>query len=136
MDHLTKEKRSWNMSQIRSKETKPEIIFRKLIHREGFRYRLYVQNLPGKPDLVLKKYKTVVFIHGCFWHGHKDCRRASKPKTHKKYWYAKIEGNIARDKENKKKLRKAGWKVFTVWECKLKNLKTVLKKFKTFIEMV
>ncbi|MDR1493496.1 MAG: very short patch repair endonuclease [Planctomycetaceae bacterium] len=136
MDHLTKEKRSWNMSRIRSQETTPEIIFRKLIHRAGFRYRLYDKTLPGKPDLVLKKHRTVVFIHGCFWHGHKNCERGNRPKTHKNFWNKKIEGNIARDNKNRIKLRKIGWRVFTVWECELKNLDSIFAKFKKFIKSV
>jgi DNA mismatch endonuclease (patch repair protein) len=133
MDHLTKEKRSWNMSRIRSRETVPEITFRKLIHRAGFRYRLYNKILPGKPDLVLKKYHTVVFIHGCFWHHHENCRRGTRPKTHKKYWNAKIDRNVARDKENVKILERQGWRVFTVWECELKDLGRTLEKFERFI---
>jgi DNA mismatch endonuclease (patch repair protein) len=134
MDNLTKEKRSWNMSRIRSKETAPEIAFRKLIHRAGFRYRLYDKTLPGKPDLVLKKYRTVVFIHGCFWHHHKNCQRATRPKTHKKYWNAKIEGNVERDRKNVKVLKNAGWQVFIVWECELKDLEKVLQRFKDFVK--
>jgi DNA mismatch endonuclease (patch repair protein) len=136
MDHLTKEKRSWNMSRIRSKGTEPEIIFRKLIHRAGFRYRLYDKTLPGKPDIVLKKYKTVVFIHGCFWHGHENCRRGNKPKTHKKYWNAKIARNVARDTENISVLQSMGWRVIIIWECELKDLDTVLQNFNTFIKSV
>lgn len=124
------------MSRIHSKETAPEITFRKLIHRAGFRYRLHDKTLPGKPDLILKKYNTVVFIHGCFWHGHQNCRRGNKPKTNKKYWNAKIDRNIARDKENRIKLEGAGWRIFTVWECELKDLDGVLKKFETFIKSV
>ncbi|MCL2742231.1 MAG: DNA mismatch endonuclease Vsr [Planctomycetaceae bacterium] len=132
-DHLTKEKRSWNMSRIRSKETAPEIAFRKLIYRAGFRYRLYDKTLPGKPDLVMKKHKIIVFIHGCFWHGHENCRRGNKPKTHKKYWNAKIKGNVARDRKNITTLENSGWRVFAVWECELKDLETVLQKFKEFV---
>lgn len=85
------------MSRIRSKETAPEIAFRKLIHKAGFRYRLYDKSLPGKPDLVMKKHKTVVFVHGCFWHCHENCKRATRPKTHKKYWDAKIAGNVEKE---------------------------------------
>jgi DNA mismatch endonuclease (patch repair protein) len=95
---------------------------------------LYDKTLPGKPDLVLKKHKIVVFIHGCFWHGHENCRRGNKPKTHKKYWNAKIEGNVARDRKNSIRLGSTGWRVFTVWECELKDLDKILQKFKEFVK--
>jgi DNA mismatch endonuclease (patch repair protein) len=134
-DHLTKEKRSWNMSRIRSEETAPEVTFRKLIHHAGFRYHLYCKTLPGKPDLVLKKHKTVVFIHGCFWHRHENCNRATRPKTHKKYWNKKIDGNVERDRKNGTMLKNTGWRVFTVWECELKQPAEVLKKFIKFIKL-
>jgi DNA mismatch endonuclease (patch repair protein) len=134
MDHITKEKRSWNMSRITSKNTAPEIIFRKLIHRAGFRYRLHVKTLPGKPDLVLKKYRSTVFVHGCFWHGQENWGRGNKPKTNKKYWKNKIERNIARDKKNVTMLKNAGWNTFIVWECELKKPESVLKRFQKFIK--
>jgi DNA mismatch endonuclease (patch repair protein) len=136
MDHLEKEKRSWNMSRIHSKDTGPEMVFRKLIHRAGFRYRLYVKELPGKPDLVLKKYKAVVFIHGCFWHKHENCRRGNKPKSNNEYWDAKLARNVERDTENVRLLEEAGWHVLVIWECELKDLDSVLKKFLVFIASV
>jgi DNA mismatch endonuclease (patch repair protein) len=136
MDHLTKEKRSWNMSRIRSKDTGPEVVFRRLIHRAGFRYRLHVKTLPGKPDLVLKKYKTVVFIHGCFWHKHEGCKRGNKPKSNNGYWDAKLNRNVERDKENTRRLQADGWNVLVIWECELKDLDSVMKKFLTFIASV
>jgi DNA mismatch endonuclease (patch repair protein) len=136
MDHLEKEKRSWNMSRIHSKNTGPEMVFRKLIHRAGFRYRLYVKILPGKPDLVLKKYKTVVFIHGCFWHKHENCRRGNKPKSNNEYWDAKLARNVERDAENVRLLESEGWHVLIIWECELKDLDSVLKKFLVFIASV
>jgi len=134
MDHLTKEKRSWNMRRITSKDTAPEIAFRKLVHQAGFRYRLHDKTLPGKPDLVLKKYRTAVFIHGCFWHGHENCRRSNTPKTNKQYWKDKIERNVARDEKNVTMLGRAGWRVFVVWECELKMPEKVLKRFQRFIK--
>jgi DNA mismatch endonuclease (patch repair protein) len=136
MDHLSKEKRSWNMSRIRSRDTGPEITFRRLIHRAGFRYRLYVKDLPGKPDLVLKKYKTVVFIHGCFWHQHENCKKANRPKSNSGYWDEKLNRNAARDIENTLKLENEGWHILTIWECELKDLESVLKKFLAFIAAV
>ena len=101
MDHLAKEKRSWNMSRIRSVDSTPELILRKLLHREGYRDRLHQADLPGKPDLVLKKFNTVIFLHGCFWHLHKNCKRATVPKTNKKYWNKKLDKNKKRDSKRK-----------------------------------
>ena len=121
MDHLTKEKRSWNMSLIKAKDTKPEVIVRRIIHRLGFRFRLHKSDLPGKPDIVLKKYQTVIFVHGCFWHQHTSCSRANIPKTNKQYWMPKLERNAVRDKINKRKLKKDGWRIITIWECQIKD---------------
>lgn len=112
--------RSYNMSRIRSKDTKPEILVRKFLFSRGFRYKLYDKTLPGKPDLVFPKYKTVVYIHGCFWHGHKDCRYFVIPKTHTEWWKAKIERNKQIDDKNNAKLNKMGWKIITIFECKLR----------------
>jgi len=121
MDHLDKEKRSWNMSKIRSKNTKPELTIRSMLHKSGFRYRLHKRDLPGKPDIVLKKYNTVIFVHGCFWHQHKGCKRATLPKSNKDYWLPKLKKNKAKDKRYKFLLKKLGWKVITIWECETKN---------------
>jgi DNA mismatch endonuclease, patch repair protein len=112
--------RSYNMSQIKGKNTKPEMLVRKFLHVNGFRYRLHVKNLPGKPDIVLSKYKTVIFIHGCFWHGHKHCKYYVIPKTKTEWWLNKINGNIANDKKASMALKEAGWKIITIWECELK----------------
>lgn len=122
MDKLTKEKRSWNMAQIKSRDTKPEKIVRSLLHRMGFRFRLNRKDLPGKPDIVLPKYKTIIFVHGCFWHRHIGCKYATTPKTNINYWTTKFKNNIARDEENEAKLQSEGWHVFTVWECELKDI--------------
>ena len=110
-DVHTPEVRSYNMSMIRGKNTKPEIIVRKFLHSQGFRFRLHKRDLPGKPDIVLLKHKTVIFIHGCFWHGHKNCKYFVVPKTRTKWWLNKIEGNRLTDKRNNVKLRKAGWRI-------------------------
>lgn len=115
------ETRSYNMSRIRGKDTKPELIFRKYLFSQGFRFRLHDKNLPGKPDIVLPKYKTVVFIHGCFWHGHEGCKYFIIPKTRTEWWLNKIEGNKVKDVENFNKLRATNWKVLTVFECELKT---------------
>jgi len=121
-DHLTKEKRSWNMSRIRSKNTKPEMIVRSMLHRMGYRFRLYRNDLPGKPDIILRKYKTVIFVHGCFWHRHKGCKRCTTPGSNQDYWLPKFEKNIIKDKKNQKLLKKQGWNYIIVWECKIKDL--------------
>ena len=115
--------RSYNMSQIRSRNTKPEMLVRKFLHAQGFRYKLHDKKLPGKPDIVLPKYKTVIFIHGCFWHGHKDCRYFVIPKTRTEWWLNKINSNIANDTRSAKALKKSGWKIIHLWECNLKPIK-------------
>ena len=116
--------RSYNMSQIKARNTKPELFVRKSIFSKGFRYKLYDKNLPGKPDIVLPKYKTVVFINGCFWHGHKNCQKFVLPKSRSEWWLRKITANITNDKKNIALLQKMGWKVIVVWECQLNNAKS------------
>jgi len=115
--------RSYNMSRIRAKNTKPELLVRKFLHANGFRYSLHNKKLPGKPDIVLPKYKTIIFIHGCFWHGHNKCKYFVVPKTRTKFWLNKIAANKANDEKAVKTLRKDGWKVITAWECALKPAK-------------
>ncbi len=122
-DVHSKEVRSYNMSRIKGKDTKPEMLVRKFLHANGFRYKLHDKTLPGKPDIVLPKYKTVIFIHGCFWHGHKNCKYNKIPIRNYKYWFPKISGNAQRDKKNLKVLRKMNWKVLLVWECNLYSKK-------------
>jgi DNA mismatch endonuclease (patch repair protein) len=112
--------RSYNMSQIKGKDTKPEILVRKFLHASGFRYRLHDKKLPGKPDIVLPKFNTIVMVHGCFWHGHDGCKYYVVPKTRTKYWLDKINTNRRKDKENEIKLKMLGWDVLTVFECELK----------------
>ena len=112
------------MSRIRSKNTKPELIVRSFLHRHGFRFRLHDKKLPGKPDIVLKKYKTAIFVHGCFWHGHEGCKYFVVPKTRTKWWLKKIAGNIENDSKKMKGLKKAGWKIIQIYECRLKKNKT------------
>ena len=134
MDHLTAEKRSWNMGRIRSENTKPEILFRRAIHKKGYRYRVYAKNLPGKPDIVLKKYKTVIFINGCFWHKHENCQRGNKPKSRNEYWDEKLEKNVLRDKKNYAELKEQGWNVLVIWECEIKDISKAVLKFEIFLE--
>lgn len=125
MDKLTPGRRSWNMSRINSKGTKPEELVRKYLFSQGFRYRKNDKRLPGKPDIVLPKYKTVIMINGCFWHGHSNCIEYRLPKTNTEFWAEKINRNILRDQENYKKLQELGWKVIIIWECEI----TVKSKF-------
>jgi len=127
-DNHTKEVRSRNMSRIRSKNTKPEEKVRKYLFSKGFRYRKNVRKLPGCPDIVFPKYKTVVFVNGCFWHKH-DCPRFVWPSSNEEYWVPKILGNVERDRKNVKLLQDLGWKVIIVWECQTK--KTVFEKSMT-----
>lgn len=112
--------RSFNMSRIRNKDTKPELAVRKHLFSAGFRYRLHDKRLPGKPDIILPKYKTVIFINGCFWHGHQGCRYFTVPKTRTEWWQDKITKNKTNDESNTSKLREAGWKIISIWECGLK----------------
>lgn len=108
------------MSHIKSKDTKPEVLVRRFLFAHGFRFRLHQKDLPGKPDIVLPKYKTVIFINGCFWHGHKDCKYSSLPETNRDFWATKISGNVERDKATYAKLIEMGWRVIELWQCQLK----------------
>ena len=123
MDSHSKEVRSYNMSQIRSTNSKPEMLVRKYLFAKGLRYRKNVKKLPGKPDIVLKKYKTVVFVNGCFWHGHENCKYFVMPKSNTAYWQEKIHKNIERDTITYQALTQLGWNVIIVWECELKKAK-------------
>lgn len=116
-DRLSKARRSWNMSRIRGRDTKPEKVVRSLLHRMGYRFRLHGKKLPGRPDLVLPRHRTVIFVHGCFWHRHKGCKNCTTPTNRREWWLAKLEGNAARDKAHRRALQKLGWRVVVVWEC-------------------
>ncbi len=131
VDHLSPAQRSANMGRIGGKDTKPELIVRKMLHRLGFRFRLHRKDLPGKPDIVLPKYRTVVFVHGCYWHRHKGCRRGcSVPTTCQAFWLDKFEKTEQRDRRTIAALKAAGWNVLTVWECEIKTRKfNVLEMF-------
>lgn len=128
MDNLTKEKRSWNMSRIKSRDTKPEKAVRSFLHRMGYRFRLHRKDLPGRPDIVLPKHKTVIFVHGCFWHRHEGCKYAYEPKSRVEFWQNKFRQNIERDKKNQRVLDNAGWKIIVIWECELSDLELLKKK--------
>lgn len=137
-DVHTPEQRSYNMSQIHSKDTKPEEIVRKYLFSQGFRYRKNDSRLPGKPDIVLPKYKTVIFVNGCFWHGHEGCKYFVWPKNNAEFWKVKISGNIQRDAQSICQLEDHGWKVIVVWECELKktNRETTLTKLTAHLKQM
>ena len=127
-DHLTPEKRSWNMAQIKDRDTKPEMIVRSMLHRMGYRFRIHRKNMPGKPDIVLPKYKTVLFVHGCFWHRHRDCKFATTPKSNESFWKEKFDRNVANDRKHQQSLKQMGWQVIVVWECELTDMEQLIKK--------
>src|SRR5712692_765126 len=116
-DVFSPAKRSWVMSRVRGKDTKPERLVRSFLHKRGFRFTLHRRDLPGRPDIVLPRFRTVVFVHGCFWHGHRGCSRATIPTTHRSFWRKKIESNMRRDDVVLKTLKQEGWRVLTVWQC-------------------
>ena len=118
-DSLSPEKRSWNMSRVKGKDTSIEIQVRKYLFSQGFRYRKHVSTLPGKPDIVLPKYHAVVFVNGCFWHRHPGCKDAYMPKSRMEFWQEKFDHNIQNDEQHRKELTEAGWKVITIWECEI-----------------
>jgi len=132
-DVFSKEKRSWIMSRVKGRDTKPELLVRSFVHRMGFRFRVHRRDLPGNPDIVLPRHGKVIFVHGCFWHGHKRCPRAKRPTTNKRFWNKKLDGNIERDKRFRKKLRRMGWKVLVVWQCETRNPEKVLGKLERFL---
>ncbi|MEE3664766.1 very short patch repair endonuclease [Brenneria sp. g21c3] len=134
MDTLTPAKRSYVMSRVKGKDTSPERIIRRLVYHAGFRYRLYDPRLPGKPDLVFWGKRKVIFVHGCFWHGHEGCRRNRMPKSNQEYWSTKLEKNKVRDSLHLSKLREMGWRALVVWECELKETDILLERLKTFLK--
>jgi DNA mismatch endonuclease, patch repair protein len=121
------------MSRISGGNTKPELVVRKLIHSMGFRYRLYVKNLPGKPDIVLPRHKKIILVNGCFWHGHQNCARSKRPETNIEFWNSKIAGNVERDKRNYATLKEMGWHILVVWGCETKKLDLLFEKLKNFL---
>lgn len=142
MDVHNKKTRSYNMSRIKGKNTKPEEIVRKYLFSQGFRYRKNDKRLPGKPDIVLPKYKTVVFVNGCFWHKHEGCKYFVWPKTNVEFWKQKIDSNIVRDKKQYEELRNDGWYIIIVWECELKKkqksetLERLADKIKSVVDII
>jgi len=130
MDRLSKEKRSWNMSKIKSTNTKIEIEVRSILHKMGYRFRLNRNDIPGRPDIFLRKHNTAIFVHGCFWHRHKNCKYAYNPKSNIEFWQLKFEKNIKRDREVKKLLHEMGINQMIIWECELKDPDKLKKRLR------
>lgn len=135
-DTLSQTQRSYNMSRIRGKNTKPEILVRKGLHARGFRFRLHDRKLPGSPDIVLPKYGVAIMVNGCFWHGHKGCRYATKPKSNMQFWDAKIARNRHRDEVTEAHLQALGWHVVTIWECELKGKSLATSRLDELVEEI
>ncbi|MGC8209882.1 very short patch repair endonuclease [Ralstonia pseudosolanacearum] len=134
MDSVSVARRSEIMARVRSRDTKPELLVRRLIYAMGYRYRLHAKDLPGKPDLVFRSRRKVVFVHGCFWHRHPGCALARLPKSRREFWLPKLAANRKRDIKNERALQDAGWKTLVVWECELSGLLRLKKKIKDFLD--
>lgn len=134
MDNIPQAERSEIMSRVRAKDTRPEMLVRRLVFAEGYRYRLHARKLPGCPDLVFKNCGKVIFVHGCFWHRHADCALARMPKSRLDFWEPKLTANKERDARNKKLLGKEGWKVLTIWECELKDTERLKRTIRRFLD--
>lgn len=131
-DHVNYTKRSLIMAAVHSKDTKPEIAVRKVVHSLGYRYRLHDRKLPGRPDLVFVSRRKAIFVHGCFWHRHTRCKYANTPKSRTTFWEAKFIAKVKRDRRNRRNLKRAGWTVLTVWQCELKNAKKFTERLNEF----
>lgn len=132
-DSITPAQRSANMAKVKGQNTKPEKVVRSLLHGMGYRFRLHRKDLPGKPDIVLPKHRKVVFVHGCFWHGHESCRRAARPSSNTEFWNIKINGNMERDQRAMLNLAALGWCALTIWECELRDKELLRKTLKNFL---
>jgi DNA mismatch endonuclease (patch repair protein) len=134
MDSISPEKRSWTMAKVKGRDTRPEKTVRSLLHGMGYRFRLQRTDLPGKPDIVLPKLRTAVFVHGCFWHRHPGCKRATTPASNTDFWNPKFARTVARDARNLALLEAGGWRVLTIWECELKDLAALRSRVRDFLE--
>jgi DNA mismatch endonuclease (patch repair protein) len=132
-DVFSKEKRSWIMGRVRRRDTKPEIMVRSFVHRMGYRFRIHRRELPGSPDILLPRHGKAIFVHGCFWHGHKRCPRSKRPTTSKPFWNKKLDGNVGRDERFRRALQRMGWKVLVVWECETRAPEKLLRKLVRFL---
>lgn len=133
-DNLTPAQRKKAMSSVQQQNTKPEIIVRSILHRLGFKFRKNVSSIVGKPDIVLPKYKTIIFVHGCFWHQHKGCKKSRRPKTNIDFWNIKLDKNIERDKKTEIELKKKGWSILIIWDCEVKDKDLLIQKLKTSLK--
>ena len=133
-DRISAERRSWNMSRIRGRDTRPEVKVRSILHRLGFRFRLHRNDLPGKPDIVLPGRGAVIFVHGCFWHRHKGCKETTTPKTRTAFWRKKFAGNVERDIKAQRRLRRMGWRVKVIWECQTRDEDKLANRLTRFLE--
>jgi DNA mismatch endonuclease (patch repair protein) len=136
VDTLSRERRSWNMSRIKSRDTEPERIVRSALHRLGLRFRLHAPDLPGRPDIVLPRLRAVIFVHGCFWHRHRGCQFAYEPKSRVDFWHRKFTQNVQRDQKVRHALRTSGRRVFVVWECEARNLKALTRRLTKILNEV
>ena len=134
MDSLSPAERSEIMGRVRSKHSRPELVVRKLVFALGYRYRLHAQDLPGQPDIVFRKLRKIIFVHGCFWHRHAGCALARLPKSRTDFWLPKLEGNRKRDEKNQRALLRGGWKVLTIWECQIKRSDHVAARIRRFLD--
>lgn len=134
MDVFKKKKRSEIMARIKGRDTKPELLVRSIVHCMGYRFRLHARDLPGNPDIVLQRHRKAIFVHGCFWHGHKRCPRAARPASNIAFWREKLDSNVARDRRNINRLRKDGWRVLVVWQCQTRNPELLEKKLIKFLK--
>ena len=134
-DRFTSQERSRIMSRVKGQHTKPEKVVRSLLHSMGYRFRLHVKDLPGKPDIVLSKYRKVIFVHGCFWHGHKNCSRAARPQTNADFWNKKLDSNIARDVNTQIQIAELGWQFLIVWQCEIKDVEKLRQRLTHFLAM-
>ena len=134
VDRVTPEQRSWIMSRVSAKDTKPEIAVRSMLHRMGFRFRLHDPRLAGRPDIVLRRHRTAIFVHGCFWHRHRGCKKATTPETRRDFWIRKFEKNIERDRKNYDQLEVQGWRVLVIWQCELEDPVSLEDRVSRFME--
>jgi len=132
-DVFTREQRSRIMRRVKGRDTKPELLIRSMVHRMGFRFRVQGRDLPGNPDIVLPRHRKVIFVHGCFWHGHKRCPRSKRPATNTAFWNKKLDGNVERDKRFRRELRRLGWKTLIVWECETRKPERLLGRLERFL---
>ncbi len=133
-DRFAPQKRSEVMSHVRGRNTGPERVVRRMLRNMGYKFRLHQKHLPGNPDIVFLKRKKAVFIHGCFWHGHRKCRRSARPTTNVRFWNRKIDGNIARDVRNRTAIRRMGWRILVLWQCRMKNADKLREQLRNFVE--